>query len=93
VRVERVEPEPVADACVEVVRDGCEPRFARRLGLDVRDLLALEQVRPARRPDRHAYIVPVDSNDRGAALARLRSHPKNLIRVMPAKGDWWFHVA
>src|SRR5439155_16366135 len=27
------------------------------------------------------------------ALTRLRSHPSNLIRVMPAKGVRWFHAA
>ena len=29
----------------------------------------------------------------GCLAARLRSHPSNLIRVMPAKGVRWFHAA
>src|SRR2546429_5347739 len=42
-----------------------------------------------RRPPRSTlfpYTTLFRSQDRGAAQTRLRSHPSNLIRVIPAKG-------
>ena len=54
VRVERVVAEPLADARVELVRDRREAGRPWRLGAGVGDLLAFEQLRPARRPGRHS---------------------------------------
>ena len=51
VRVERVDPDGVADAWVELVRERREPRLARGLGGEVCELLALQQGVP--RGDRH----------------------------------------
>ena len=83
---ERVVLEPIADPSVDVLRNRREPRQARTLGRDVRDLIAFEQLVPDRCLDRHVHIVPVDSKPRGASWSRLRADPSNLIRVMPAKG-------
>src|SRR4051812_45822298 len=44
----------------------------------------------SRRQPRHGQTLTFAH--RGAST-RLRSHPSNLIRVMPAKGVRWFHAA
>ena len=115
VLVERVERERGADARVQVVGQRREPRLARRLAREVRELLALEQVVPTCGLDGHASILAPDvkvpsatlsrtdmsgltqhvrtrwrsvlaSAYRGASTTRLRTHPSNLIRLVPAKG-------
>ena len=87
VGVERVDPlggERVADARVELVRQRRGSRLACRLGPEVRELLALRAGRPrAATLVGHATMVALPHR---GALTGLRSHPSNLIRVMPAKG-------
>src|SRR5581483_2048792 len=86
VRVELLDPlscERGADRLVQLGRDAGRPRGTGRLERHVRELLALEQVVPLRngrhRPDGN---VPAP----GCRTLRLRSHPSNLIRFVPAKG-------
>ena len=52
-RGDAVRDERGGDARVEIVGERLEPRLARRLDSAVRDLLALEQIGPARRDGRH----------------------------------------
>ena len=74
----------VAHARVELVGQRREPRLARRLGDEVRELLALEQPLPAEHVD--AHLADASLALPGCPAAGLRSHPSNLIRFAPAKG-------
>ena len=93
--VERVEPtcrERGADCRLQLRGKWCRARFGSGNRFDVCDLLVGEQVVPKGSTDGHIAMLALTY--RGALPpARLRTHPSNLIRVMPAKGVGWFHVA
>ena len=61
-RRDAVRDERGCDAWIEVVRQRLELRLARGLDTRVRDLLALEDVRPARGDRRHTYGLNSRSN-------------------------------
>jgi hypothetical protein len=76
--------ESVADAGLEVVRKRFKPSDASGLRCEMRELLAGEQVVPF--GDIDSYVADASLASPGCRSTRLRSHPLNLIRFVPAKG-------